>query len=125
MAVSKVRKCGITGCVYNVDNTCLAGAITVSDENCPRCDTFIGFSGSSNFQESGQIAEVGACKVSSCVYNSCMNCQAVEIVVDRREDEPRCVTFQPCCIAGILAYDSLTRLVSDEAGSSLPEIFIG
>lgn len=39
------------------------------------------------------VAGVGACKTTTCSYNSCLECQASSITVGYREGESDCLTF--------------------------------
>lgn len=92
MEMSKVSKCEVNDCAYNLDNLCHAMAITVGDSMQPRCDTFC--QSATKGGDASCIASVGACKVSSCLYNGDLECQAPEICVGYREQEPDCLTFQ-------------------------------
>lgn len=122
---AKVLKCAMDECAYNVEGMCHAVAMNVGNGYCPRCETFNSASGSGRGEDTGRSAEVGACKVSSCLYNVGMDCQADGIVIDGLGSEPQCMTFQPRCIANILAFElySANITVGEESGS--PEIYIG
>jgi len=92
MKMSRVERCDITDCAYNMDNTCHTIAITIGDTAHPRCDTFC-----QSTMKGGDMscfANVGACKVSACSFNSGLECQASEISVGYKEQEPDCLTFQ-------------------------------
>lgn len=125
MAAAKVRGCQVSECVYNVDGLCHAVAITVGDENCPKCETFNSFYNVGRGKDTGRIAEVGACKASSCIFNVGRKCQSEGIKVDCIDTGPQCLTFQPRCIAGILTEAFHTRRPAVDAESALPEMFVG
>ncbi len=93
MEMCKVMECQVSDCAYNMDNCCCTMAITVGDLQNPRCDTFC--QSASNGGDTNCVAGVGACKVSSCTYNDCLECSAPGISVGYREQEPDCLTFQP------------------------------
>ena len=91
--MTSVSKCDVIDCSYNVDRKCHTPAITVGDDQNPRCDTFC-----HSMQKGGDhniVASVGACKVQSCKYNRNLECQAGEISVGYQGDEPECTTFRP------------------------------
>ena len=92
MEMSKVSKCEVNDCAYNMENCCHAMAITIGDGMHPRCDTFC--ESMMKAGDAGCVAGVGACKVSSCMYNTDLECQAMEISVGYKEQEPDCLTFQ-------------------------------
>jgi hypothetical protein len=92
MEMSKVKKCEVNDCAYNMNNTCHAMAITIGDSTHPRCDTFC-----LSMIKGGDyalIAGVGACKVASCLHNTALECRATEISVGYMQDEPDCLTFR-------------------------------
>ena len=92
MEMSKVTKCQVNDCAYNMNNICHAMAITIGDTMHPRCDTFC-----PSMTKGGDYsctAGVGACKVSACLYNTALECQAPEISVGYMQDEPDCLTFE-------------------------------
>ena len=93
MEISKVIKCEVNDCSYNMNDACNARAITVGDGTSPRCDTFC--QSMTKGGDSGCFASVGACKVSSCAFNTVLECRSPEICVGYKEDEPDCLTFQP------------------------------
>ena len=92
MKISKVTKCEVEECAYNVDQVCHAMAITIGDSDNPRCDTFCKSS-----QQGGStdwLANVGACKVSCCTNNENLECQSAEICVGYNGEEADCMTFK-------------------------------
>ena len=92
MEMSKVMKCEVSDCAYNMDNCCHAMAITIGDSTNPRCDTFCKSS-----MKCGDTSclGVGACKVSSCTYNNNLECCCAQgISIGYKEQEPDCLTFQ-------------------------------
>ena len=92
MEMSKVMKCEVSDCAYNMDNCCHAKAITIGNSMHPKCDTFCHSSvkgGGANC-----TAGVGACKTSSCTFNNNLECSAPGISVGYKEQEPDCLTCQ-------------------------------
>ena len=92
MEMSKVIKCEVEDCSYNMNNVCNAMAITIGHDIHPMCDTFCHAD-----QKGGQLgclAGVGACKVSCCSYNNGLECCASEISVGYQNQEPDCLTFK-------------------------------
>ncbi len=92
MEMSRVAKCEVNDCAYNLDNVCHAMAITIGDGMHARCDTFCHSMVKAG--DAGCVAGVGACKVSSCTYNTDLECRSPEIFVGYMEEEPDCLTFQ-------------------------------
>ena len=92
MEMSKVSKCDVTDCAYNMNDACHAMAITIGDTVTPRCDTFCQSTIAGG--DAGCFASVGACKVFGCTYNRHLECQAPEICVGYKGTEPDCLTFQ-------------------------------
>jgi len=86
-----VRKCDVQKCGYNVNSSCHAKAITIGDQINPECDTFL--DSSKRAMETGQVAGVGACKVSGCKYNKDFECTADTITVSYKEDRIKCMTY--------------------------------
>jgi len=90
--MSKVIKCEIADCSYNVDNCCCTMAITIGNSMSPKCDTFC-----QSAMKGGQAdcrAGVGSCKTSSCMYNSNLECCAPGVCIGYKDQEPDCLTFQ-------------------------------
>ncbi len=92
MEMSKVMKCEVSDCAYNMDDCCHAMAITIGDSMNPRCDTFC--QSSIKGGDASCMAGVGACKVSSCTYNDNLECGAPGISVGYKGQDPDCLTFQ-------------------------------
>ena len=92
MEMSKVRKCEVSDCAYNMGDICHTMAITVGDGMNPRCDTFcqLGIRGG----KASFLAGVGACKVAGCTYNTDLECAATEVCIGYKDDEPNCMTFR-------------------------------
>jgi len=93
MEMTRVMKCEIVNCAYNMESCCQTMAITVGDGAHPKCDTFC--ISSVKGGQAGCSTGVGACKVASCMYNSDLECRAPGISVGYKADEPDCLTFQP------------------------------
>ena len=92
MEMPKVKICNVTDCAYNIENACHTPAITIGNEATPRCDTFC--HSAMHGGDASCCATVGACKVASCTHNSALECQATEISVGYKENEPMCTTFK-------------------------------
>lgn len=88
----QVIRCQAMECSYNKEGKCHALAITVGDPEAARCDTF--FPSSQKGGDPDAIGRVGACKMTSCVYNEMLECQASGITVDVKGDEADCVTYR-------------------------------
>ena len=93
MKMSPVRECGATDCAYNENKICHALAITVGGPTgIPYCDTYT--SSDEQGGDSDASAGVGACKVSSCVYNDRLECNASKIDVGFQQNKVACLTFE-------------------------------
>ncbi|MCM1129774.1 MAG: DUF1540 domain-containing protein [Alistipes senegalensis] len=91
-----VKNCSVTRCAYNNENRCHAKAITVGDGQCPGCDTFLDMPDpSSHAHQPGCRAGVGACKVSSCKFNTDYACMANNISVAIPGNRALCATYAP------------------------------
>lgn len=89
-----VQNCSVTRCAYNNENTCHAKAITVGDGQCPGCDTFLDMPDpSTHTAQPGCTAGVGACKVSSCQFNTDYACTADNITVAIPGKRALCATY--------------------------------
>ncbi len=86
-----VSECAATECAYNFNKNCQARAITVGDGTHPGCDTF--FMGSGKAKGSGQIAGIGACKISSCKFNEGFECMTESISVCHVQNKVSCTTY--------------------------------
>ncbi len=85
-----VEACDVRACVYNVDTSCRARAITVGAGIHAACDTF--FVGDRH-AHAPQAAGVGACKVTDCRHNADFECGAPAIRVGLHENHADCTTF--------------------------------
>ena len=90
LEMPQVNACEMNKCVYNLDNTCNARAITVGDGKHPQCDTYYG---ASPHTKGRHTAGVGACKVTGCSYNSDYECQADDIKIGIVRNEATCLTY--------------------------------
>lgn len=88
----EVSKCEIDDCAYNVKLNCHARAITVGDGETPGCDTY--FKAKQHTNGMGQLAGVGACKVSACLHNQNYECMAQDILVGMSGNLVECLTFE-------------------------------
>ena len=92
MEMSKVMKCEIRDCAYNMANSCHTMAITIGNSSSPKCDTFC--KSSMKGGDTSCLAGVGACKTSSCRYNNNLECGAQGISIGYKGQEADCLTFQ-------------------------------
>lgn len=88
MQLPIVSTCSATGCSYNHDTDCQAGAITVTDA---ACGTFVetGDKGGTD-----STAAVGACHRTDCVFNASLECTAKDIAMVADGDVATCQTYQ-------------------------------
>jgi len=92
MEMPIVSECDVTDCSYNRDGMCHAMAITIGDSINPMCDTYC--TSSSMGLDTSCLAGVGACKTTSCMHNTGLECSASEICVGFNNDEIDCLTFE-------------------------------
>ncbi len=124
MAMSKITKCEMASCDYNIDNTCHATAITIGDGERPACSTFCRFM-TKNKREDLGAAGVGACRVSSCIYNSYMRCQAADISIGCTQNRPQCAMYRRNHMHSLNVYQVCESLSGGEYDERLPENFLG
>lgn len=87
----EVKACAATRCVYNLEESCNARAITVGDGSEADCDTFYpGPAHTAKHYEAG----VGACKVIDCRHNDEYECQADAISIGLLQNTAMCETFE-------------------------------
>ena len=91
MDMPKVARCEVSQCAYNKDNICHALAITVGDSREPHCDTFFG--SMSKGGDPNATAGVGACKMTSCRFNSMLECGAPSVAVGYQGEGIDCLTY--------------------------------
>jgi hypothetical protein len=87
----RVKECSVSGCGYNHDG-CTAFAITIG-RSASECDTFIDTGDRGGVGKA--IAQVGACKRTSCKHNANLECGAEFITVGASADVADCLTFEP------------------------------
>lgn len=93
ISMSKISRCDVTDCSYNIDRKCHTLAITVGDTSCPMCDTFLKAASRGGDQE--VLGGVGACKASDCRFNSSLECSAPSITVGPHSTHADCTTYKP------------------------------
>ncbi len=125
MEAAKVTNCKVSECAYNINNICHAMAITIGDGRCPRCHTFCRFIMNSKAGNTGVDASVGACRISSCIHNTGLACQAPEVLIDYKEQQPECLVFQSSYDVGTEICETAPGSISDDCEYNAPEIFIG
>jgi len=92
-----VHDCSATGCSYNHDSGCHAGAITVGGDrahgDAAQCGTFVQISFRAGLDRTGVV---GACHRTDCVHNESLECAAASVQVGgRADDKADCLTFAP------------------------------
>ena len=125
MKTAKAARCKINRCAYNVNGLCHAPTITIGEGRRPICHTFGQLAMNGQAVDTGSIASVWACGISSCIYNADLKCQSQEILVDYREQQPQCVIFQQGYKAGKESYEIISYGKSNDFEYNAPEIFIG
>jgi hypothetical protein len=91
MKMPMINECSMMDCAYNTEKKCHALAITVGGPE-PLCDTYMKTARKGGDMDS--IAGVGACKVSTCVYNFSLECSSENIRVGSHGDHAQCDTFR-------------------------------
>lgn len=86
-----VHECSASGCSYNHDAGCHAGAITIGGSSSA-CGTFIDLGVDGGLTKS--VAMVGACHRSECSHNSGLECSAESIRVGPGADAADCLTYE-------------------------------
>ena len=96
MQMPHVQTCDMTDCAYNKHRQCHAKAVTIGDEQDPMCDTF--WSRKDTKGTAGdptRMGHVGACHMSTCLYNDRLQCAAEGVTVGHRNKTAQCMTFNP------------------------------
>ena len=92
MKMPVINQCDANQCAYNSDNQCHAMAITIGDGNNPLCDTAFKYSTKGGVPK--LTGGVGACKVTSCMFNKSLECSSEGIEVKMHSNNAECNTFQ-------------------------------
>lgn len=85
-----VLTCKVLECSYNDSETCRAENIDVGSPHA-MCDTYT--TGGAPEREA-DMASVGNCDQSDCVFNKKMDCNAPGITVERHESHADCITYR-------------------------------
>ncbi|QWC84532.1 DUF1540 domain-containing protein [Nocardioidaceae bacterium] len=88
MQLPIVSTCSISGCSYNHDQDCHAGAITVLGDT--GCGTYVAEGRGAGTE--GR-AQVGACHRSACTHNENLECAAPKVEIGAGGDTADCLTF--------------------------------
>ena len=88
----RVAECTVTGCSYNHDHDCHAGAITVTGSGSAACGTFVDTADKGGVDASGHV---GACHRADCQHNDHLECTAAGVEVGAGADPADCLTFAP------------------------------
>ena len=92
MKMPVVNECAVDACAYNLDGACHALAITVGNgPQAAHCDTY--FRTSARGGDPSHAGHVGACKMSGCLHNVDLECQAPGISVGFVQDGADCLTY--------------------------------
>ncbi len=91
MKMAHITHCDAVECAFNTDEHCHALSITVGGQVDHKCDTF--FVSSQKGGNPAAMGMVGACKVSSCMNNSMLECSAESICVGHCSDQIDCLSF--------------------------------
>lgn len=91
MKMPMIKQCSMLDCAYNMDAKCHTMAITVGGP-APLCDTYLKSAKKGGDRE--VMAGVGACKVSTCVHNSSLECISDNIQIGNHADHAECDTFR-------------------------------
>lgn len=94
MDMPVVNSCEADACVYNIEHSCRALAITVGSERSAYCDTFFTDS-SAKGGDPAATGHVGACKMAACQHNVRFECQAPAISVGFAANHADCLTYAP------------------------------
>jgi hypothetical protein len=93
MDMPAVTECAVAACAYNHAGACHALAITVGNTRHAHCDTFL--ADSAHGGDPDVTGRVGACKMSGCVHNVALECQAPGIAVGVQRNVADCLTYSP------------------------------
>lgn len=104
--IPKVKQCSMTECGFNEKQKCHAAGVQIGDQvgaalverpgialQDPKCDTYTRSPGG-HFGAGDLIAQVGACKVDTCVHNDHLRCTAEGITVGQHESHADCQTYR-------------------------------
>ena len=87
-----VHDCSATGCSYNHDAGCPAGAITIGGDHA-QCGTFVQISFRAGLERTGVV---GACHRTDCSHNDHLECGASAVQVGGKAGDPAdCLTYAP------------------------------
>jgi len=92
MDMPKVSKCNAEQCSYNGLHKCHAMAINVGGPEGAMCDTFA--QTSAKCAGGSGSGKVGACRITGCQFNDCLECVAPVVEVSLNSDRPFCQTFK-------------------------------
>lgn len=94
MELPVVSECTVTGCSYNHNDGCHAGAITVGASGSDAvCTTFIPLGVKGGLEK--VAAHVGACQRTDCMHNAALECRAGAVQVGDGRDVADCLTYRP------------------------------
>ncbi|WP_402468677.1 DUF1540 domain-containing protein [Isoptericola aurantiacus] len=95
LEMPEVTDCSVTGCGYNHDHDCHAGAVTIGGvPGDAACATFIPLGSKGGLDK--VVAHVGACQRMDCVHNKDLECTAAAIRVGngpQDQSHADCLTF--------------------------------
>ena len=91
--VATVNQCTVASCVFNSNDQCHALAITIDEPSPANCETYKPRSGSETGGIETQVANIGACKATSCVHNKDLMCHAEKVKISMKDDQVSCMTY--------------------------------
>ncbi len=91
-----IKNCSVSECGFNLHDSCHAKAITIGNNNIPSCNTYFQVSDiAEHTKAEGHHAGVGACKLTSCKFNTNYACVADEVLVSKPFEKANCMTYLP------------------------------
>lgn len=90
MEMTKIMKCNMSSCAYNMDDMCHTMGINVGAH--AECNTYNHGSSKGGFPEIQ--AGVGACFASDCMFNDHLECKVTNVSVASHDRHADCETFQ-------------------------------
>lgn len=90
MDMTRIRRCEMKSCAYNMDGCCRTLGITVGPH--AECNTYVHASSRGGYDDIN--GGVGACLASECKFNDRLECKACDIDVSSHEKHADCETFE-------------------------------
>ncbi|MBI2328952.1 MAG: DUF1540 domain-containing protein [Chloroflexi bacterium] len=90
MDMTRILKCNMSTCAYNMNNICHTPGINVGSH--AECNTYTHGSSKGGFPEAK--GGIGACLASECKFNEQLECRISSINVASHDRHADCETFQ-------------------------------